>query len=306
MKKIMLLSHNTTLNTAIKEKLGDRYNVTLLRNVNQLFDYCFTSTPDIIIIDAETFQMDNAEAVSAFKSDPIFGYLPILAILRDIRGFLAMHLDFLIDDYIISPFEWDDLALRIEIRTARAVKVLDINPLTRLPGNIAIIEEIQRRIDSGSAFAFAYADIDNFKPFNDRYGFSRGDEVIRMTARLITNIIKPASPSERFIGHIGGDDFIFIQSVDTVERTCSELIGSFDEIIPSFYDPSDREGGFIESTTRGGSVRTFPMVTLSIGVAHNMHRQFTHYGQISEIAAEMKKYAKTFKGSCYKIDRRQS
>lgn len=306
MKKIMLLSHNTTLNTAIKEKLGDRYNVTLLRNVNQLFDYCFTSTPDIIIIDAETFQMDNAEAVSAFKSDPIFGYLPILAILRDIRGFLAMHLDFLIDDYIISPFEWDDLALRIEIRTSRAVKVLDINPLTRLPGNIAIIEEIQRRIDSGSAFAFAYADIDNFKPFNDRYGFSRGDEVIRMTARLITNIIKPASPSERFIGHIGGDDFIFIQSVDTVERTCSELIGRFDEIIPSFYDPSDREGGFIESTTRGGSVRTFSMVTLSIGVAHNMHRRFTHYGQISEIAAEMKKYAKTFKGSCYKIDRRQS
>jgi GGDEF domain-containing protein len=306
MKKVMILGHNAELNTSIKGKLGDRYDVTLLGNANHIFDYCFTSTPDIIIIDAETFQTDNAGAVSAFKSDPVFGHLPILAILRDIRSFLTMRLDLLIDDYIISPFEWEDLALRIELRTSRAVKVLDINPLTRLPGNIAIIEEIQKRIDSGGGFALAYADIDNFKPFNDRYGFSRGDEVIRMTARLITNIIKLTSPSEGFVGHIGGDDFIFIQPVETVERTCSELIGSFDEIIPSFYDPSDREGGFIESSTREGKVKTFPVVTLSIGVAHNMHKRFTHYGQISEIAAEMKKYSKTFTGSCYRIDRRQS
>ena len=306
MKKIMLLSNDAALNTTIIENLGGRYTVTLLNNVNQLFELCITSTPDLILLDEETLHMNTASTISAFKSDPLFGYLPILAVIRDINGFFAMHLESLIDDYIISPFERNDLALRIEVCTTRAAKILELNPLTRLPGNISIIEEIQRRIDSHSIFALAYADIDNFKPFNDRYGFSRGDEVIRMTARLITNINKATSPSEGFIGHIGGDDFISIQSVDTVEKACSELIGKFDEIIPIFYDPLDRERGFIESTNREGKVRTFTFLTLSIGVAHNSHRKFTHYGQVSEIAAEMKKYAKTFEGSCYRIDRRQS
>jgi diguanylate cyclase (GGDEF)-like protein len=306
MKKIMLLSNDAALNTTIIENLGGRYTVTLLNNVNQLFELCITSTPDLILLDEETLHMNTASTISAFKSDPLFGYLPILAVIRDINGFFAMHLESLIDDYIISPFERNDLALRIEVCTTRAAKILELNPLTRLPGNISIIEEIQRRIDSHSIFALAYADIDNFKPFNDRYGFSRGDEVIRMTARLITNINKATSPSEGFIGHIGGDDFISIQSVDTVEKACSELIGKFDEIIPSFYDPLDRERGFIESTNREGKVRTFTFLTLSIGVAHNSQRKFTHYGQVSEIAAEMKKFAKTFEGSCYRIDRRQS
>ena len=306
MKKIMLLSNDAALNSTIIEDLGGRYTVILLNNVNQLFELCITSTPDLILLDEETLHMNTASTISAFKSDPLFGYLPILAVIRDINGFFAMHLESLIDDYIISPFERNDLALRIEVCTTRAAKILELNPLTRLPGNISIIEEIQRRIDSHSIFALAYADIDNFKPFNDRYGFSRGDEVIRMTARLITNINKATSPSEGFIGHIGGDDFIFIQSVDTVEKACSELIGKFDEIIPSFYDPLDRERGFIESTNREGKVRTFTFLTLSTGVAHNSQRKFTHYGQVSEIAAEMKKFAKTFEGSCYRIDRRQS
>jgi diguanylate cyclase (GGDEF)-like protein len=306
MKKIMLLSNDAALNTSILENLGGRYTVTLLNNVNQLFELCITSTPDLILIDEETLHMNTISTISAFKSDPLFGYLPILAVIRDVNGFFAMHLETLIDDYIISPFERNDLALRIDVCTTRAAKILELNPLTRLPGNITIIEEIQRRIDSRNTFALAYADIDNFKPFNDRYGFSRGDEVIRMTARLITNINKATSPSGGFIGHIGGDDFIFILPVDTVEKACSELISKFDEIIPSFYDPSDRERGFIESTNREGKVRKFTFLTLSIGIAHDTHRKFTHYGQVSEIAAEMKKYAKTFAGSCYRIDRRES
>ena len=306
MKKIMLLGDDTALNTTIIENLSSNYTITLLNNVNQLFELCITSTPDLILIDAENLHMNTIGTISAFKSDPLFGYLPILAVIRDVNGFFVMHLESLIDDYIISPFERNDLALRIDVCTTRAARILELNPLTRLPGNITIIEEIQRRIDSCSTFALAYADIDNFKPFNDRYGFSRGDEVIRMTARLITNINKATSPSEGFIGHIGGDDFIFIQPVDKVEEACSELIGRFDEIIPSFYDPPDRERGFIESTNREGKVRKFTFLTLSIGVAHDRHRKFTHYGQVSEIAAEMKKYAKTFAGSCYRIDRRES
>jgi GGDEF domain-containing protein len=306
MKKVMLLSNDAAMNATIIENLSGNYSIILLSNVNQLFELCITSTPDLILIDEENLHMNTIGTLSAFKSDPLFGYLPILAVIRDVNRFFALHLESLIDDYIISPFERNDLALRIDVCTTRAARVLELNPLTRLPGNITIIEEIQKRIDSHNTFALAYADIDNFKPFNDRYGFSRGDEVIRMTARLITNINKATSPSGGFIGHIGGDDFIFIQPADTVEKACSELIGKFDEIIPSFYDPPDRERGFIESTNREGKVRKFTILTLSIGVAHDTHRKFTHYGQVSEIAAEMKKYAKTFAGSCYRIDRRES
>jgi diguanylate cyclase (GGDEF)-like protein len=192
----------------------------------------------------------------------------------------------------------------MDLCSSRAQKVLETNPLTRLPGNITIIKEIQRRIDTNGLFSFSYADMDNFKPFNDRYGFSRGDEVIRMTGRLITNIIKLKAPEESFVGHVGGDDLVFIIRIESIDAVCSELVATFDGIIHSFYDTEEREKGFMESLDRDGKRRTFPLITLSIGVAHNKCRSFSHYGQVSEIATEMKQYAKAHTGSCYRVDRR--
>ena len=176
--------------------------------------------------------------------------------------------------------------------------------MTRLPGNISINRTIQDLIDRGAIFAIGYGDLDNFKPFNDHYGFSRGDEVIKMTGRLILNIVKSKQPKGSFVGHIGGDDFIFLMNADLVEATAAEIVETFDRIISTFYDPAEREAGSIISTDRQGNPRPFPLMTISIGVTSNKKRRFSHYGEITEAVSEMKHYAKHAKGSCYRSDKR--
>jgi diguanylate cyclase (GGDEF)-like protein len=153
--------------------------------------------------------------------------------------------------------------------------------------------------------ALGYADIDNFKPFNDIYGFSRGDDVIRMTGRIIFNIVKQRQPEKSFVGHIGGDDFIFVVDPGVAEGAASEIIRSFDQIVPLFYNERERTNGTIEATDRHGHRRTFPVMALSIGITSNEYRPFTHFGEISTVATELKQFAKKEKGSCFKIDRRR-
>jgi len=136
-------------------------------------------------------------------------------------------------------------------------------------------------------------------------GFTRGDEVIKAAGRLILNIVKNRQPVGGFIGHIGGDDFIYIMDLSLVEEASAEIILAFDGIVPTFYDPDDRERGHIQTTDRQGNESRFPFVSLSIGIAHNRHNSFSHYGEFTEIASEMKKHAKYHSGSCYKIDKRQ-
>jgi diguanylate cyclase (GGDEF)-like protein len=183
--------------------------------------------------------------------------------------------------------------------------MIEVNPLTGLPGNIQITKQIQKRLDAGERFGLAYSDLDHFKPYNDRYGFSRGDEVLKMLGRLILNTVKERQPGGSFVGHIGGDDLVFIMDCDSIEDTSVQIIGYFDQIIPTFYDIEDRTKGFIESVDREGLKKTFPLISLSIGMACNRNKQFEHYGQMAEVASDMKKYAKTVRGSCVKMDKRR-
>jgi GGDEF domain-containing protein len=196
--------------------------------------------------------------------------------------------------------------MKAQLCILRSERVVEVNPLTRLPGNIAINRQIQNRLDSHSPFAMAYADLDHFKPFNDKYGFSRGDDVLKITGRLILNIVKGNYPQNSFVGHIGGDDFIFITEPSIMEDVCRDLIDAFDHIIPTFYDPADRELGFIQSPDREGHVKMFPLLSITMGVVYTDGLHFSHYGEITEIASEMKKFAKRRAGSCYKINRRSS
>jgi diguanylate cyclase (GGDEF)-like protein len=192
----------------------------------------------------------------------------------------------------------------VELSLFREQRIVEINPLTRLPGNITITKEIQRRLDAAELFAVAYADIDNFKPFNDKYGFSRGDEVLKMVGRVILNIVKEVQPHGSFVGHVGGDDFVFITEPDNVETAATRINDYFDQLVPTFYDPEDRAIGEIVSVDREGKERRFPLMTNSIGIAHTRNRTFAHYSEITQIAAEMKHFSKSTPGSVYKIDRR--
>ena len=181
---------------------------------------------------------------------------------------------------------------------------LDANPLTRLPGSVAIETVLNRRLDSGKPFAFCYVDMDNFKAFNDRYGYARGSEVIKMTAEVVAEAVAERGGQGDFVGHIGGDDFVVITTPERYGETSRTIIERFDARIRDFYDADDREKGYIQGKTRRGEAATFPIMSISIVVVTNRDRRFTSPLHVGEVAAELKDYAKDLPGSVCVVDRR--
>jgi diguanylate cyclase (GGDEF)-like protein len=183
---------------------------------------------------------------------------------------------------------------------------LDASPLTRLPGGIAIENVLKKRIESDKPLAFCVLDLDNFKAFNDRYGYANGSEVIKESARIIENAVKAKGTSDDFVGHVGGDDFVVITTPDVMRDVSSEIIDRFDQRIPEFYEPADRKKGYIQGKTRQGVEMQFPIMTISIAVVTNQYRKYTDPLEASEIAAELKDYAKTIPKSVFVIDKRRT
>lgn len=183
---------------------------------------------------------------------------------------------------------------------------LDASPLTRLPGGIAIENVLKKRIDSCNPIAFCVLDLDNFKAFNDRYGYANGSEVIKETARIIETAVKKKGSAEDFIGHVGGDDFVVITTPDYMREISKEIIEKFDQRIPHFYDQLDRDRGHILGKTRQGVEMKFPIMSISIAIVTNERRNLNNPLETSEIAAELKDYAKTIPKSVYVVDKRRT
>lgn len=261
--------------------------------------------PPCLILAAEGAGGRSIETLAReLKADPFIGRLPLITFIHDIRvndvdwGTLG------VDDYISFPYRLPEVLQRLRLCLTRLERSLDANPLTRLPGNTTILFETTRRIESGKPFALAYLDIDNFKSFNDRYGYARGDEVLGVACRLLTTVVSEQTGSDGFVGHVGGDDFVFMSRPDLIDTLCQTMIKRFDLVIPDFYDQEDRLRGYIDSVDRHGNHEQFPIMSLSIAVVTNEHHPITHPGDISKIAAELKKAAKAVKGSAYVKDRR--
>ncbi len=183
---------------------------------------------------------------------------------------------------------------------------LDANPLTRLPGAVAIENVLNKRIKEETRLAFCQLDLGNFKAFNDRYGYARGNEVIQATAKIVTETVKEEGTDGAFVGHIGGDDFVVITTPERYEKICRAIIDCFDKQVVDFYDLEDRQRGYIQSKTRQGEKVTFPIMTLSIAVVTNQTRRLLNHVQVGEIAAELKGYAKSVPRSSYVVDQRDN
>ncbi len=183
---------------------------------------------------------------------------------------------------------------------------LDASPLTRLPGGIAIENVLKKRLESSQPVAFCVLDLDNFKAFNDRYGYANGSEVIKETAKIIENVVKSTGTSEDFVGHVGGDDFVVITTPDLMREIAGEIIKQFDRRIPAYYDADDQKRGYILGKTRQGIEMEFPIMTISIAIVTNAHRHLVNPLEASEIAAELKDYAKTIPQSVFVVDKRRN
>lgn len=303
-KTVVIVSRDPVLTGIVNRLLKGIYRVVEFVSLQSSLDYIFSSIPDVLLIDVASDDPSMVAFLNDLKSDPILGHLSVFTVFGD--NVTIPHWDHLLaDDYVKRASIEEEILSRVELCIQRSERMIEVNPLTGLPGNIQITKQIQKRLDAGEHFGLAYADLDYFKPYNDRYGFSRGDEVLKMLGRLIRNTVKERQPHGSFIGHIGGDDIVFIMECESIEEAAVRITAYFDEIIPTFYDVEDRTRGVIESTDREGQKKVFPLISLSIGIACNRSRLFDHYGQMAEVASEMKKYAKTASGSCVRMDKRR-
>ncbi|WP_018125481.1 diguanylate cyclase domain-containing protein [Desulfovibrio oxyclinae] len=268
-------------------------------------EHLFNEPPDLLIVDNRLSDISGQEVASLVKSENVYRQLPVVLVLdaEDMTEPWDWN-RIEVDDFLVRPFTEGEARDRVNLTLCRALRALDANPLSKLPGNTSIIQRIQSLIDAGEEFALAYCDLDHFKSFNDKYGFSRGDEVLMMSARVIVNTIRGLGGVGSFVGHVGGDDFVYIVPADRAEESCKRVIDAFDSIVPHFYDEEDRKQGFIRSTDRQGNERTFPLMAVSIAVVINTEGRLKHYGEASAIAMALKKKAKENPKSSYVIDKR--
>lgn len=273
---------------------------------NEALKMAKTRAPDLIVLDYNIPYIDGREVCSRLKKDILLRHLPILMLTG--RGEITdkvQGIDAGADDYVVKPFEPAELLARIRMIIRRTERDLDANPLTRLPGNISILNELQSRIDKNAPFAVGYADLDKFKAYNDKYGFERGDEVIRETARIVLNAVTLTGNPTDFTGHIGGDDFIFITHPGKSDAICLKIIEDFEKKAPEFYTPEDAKNGFISASDRKGRPQKIPLLSISIGVVTNQNQRLSHVAQIGEIGAELKHAAKLLERSNFVKDKRK-
>ncbi|MCD6583907.1 MAG: response regulator [Candidatus Omnitrophica bacterium] len=305
--KVLVVDDDPDILELIEATLEEEYQVIKVASGEEALHKVKELAPDIIILDYMLPDIEGPKICEKLREDPLFIHIPILMLtgkgeIEDkIKG-----LDAGADDYMVKPFSPDELSARIRMLIRRSSINLDANPLTRLPGNVTITGELEKRIKSKEKFAVLYLDIDNFKALNDYYGFERGDEVIKSLGRILLEVTKKWGKTNDFVGHIGGDDFVIITSPSRAERIAQEIIAEFDKVSPNFFDEKERLQGFIETVDRMGNKRKFGFLTISIGIITNLHQEFSHVAEVSAKGADLKEFAKKFPQSKYIFDRRSS
>ncbi len=261
--------------------------------------------PDLILLDLMMPKMDGFEVCQHLREDFATAQIPIVIVTA--KGDVAEKVRGLkggANDYLTKPYDHDELVARVRNMLDWSRAQRQANPLTGLPGNQAIEGELQRRIEGGHAFSFMYVDIDNFKGYNDYYGYSRGDQAIRFVADIIRQTSERLGSSEDFIGHIGGDDFVVIASPDVGDAVAQGIVDDFDSNSRSLFDAEDLERGYLEVRNRFGGTNMVPFCTLTLAMVTDLGGTFEHWARVSDVAAELKKYGKSLKGSVVVKERR--
>lgn len=300
--RVLIVDDDPALRALIEEVLRlDGYQVEAAADGKAALERVAHAPPDLVLLDVEMPGLGGWEVLRRIKSDTLLRHLPVVMLTSQAEaGSKVQGLDLGADDYVTKPFHVAEFLARVRGVLRRTRRDLEANPLSRLPGNVSIEREIAARLASGARFAVLYADLNNFKAFNDRYGFRRGDALIRETARVLLETRAPGD----FVGHIGGDDFIVVTAADSAETFCRKAIAAFDAAAPSHYDAEDRARGGIEVKGRQGRVARFPLAGLAIGGVSNARRPLESVGQISALGAEMKLFAKRSGSSAFAFDRR--
>ena len=273
-------------------------------DTNTLMGVALRSRPRVVVFDGRSHADLVLSALRRVKSDSYTGVVPAVVLTDSTPESFDAAFRAGGDEVVRETADPAEVTIRLDTMLRRSDRDLYVHPSTRLPGAVEIEGEIARRLALNSLFATCYADLDHFKEFNDRYSYYEGDRVIRILAQILHDVVKGICGEDGFVGHIGGDDFIYIIPIRQVNDVCTEIVSVFDTLIPFQYSEADRRAGYFFGKDRRGQLHRVPLMTVSIGVVTNERRNFTHAAQVSALATEMKSYAKTLPGSVYSIDRR--
>lgn len=305
--RILVADDDPDIRDILKITLSsENYDVLEAKDGEEALRIISSKPLDLVLLDYNMPKTDGRNVCGLIKSDLLLRHLPIIMVTG--RGEIndkITGIDAGADDYIVKPFEPKELLARIRMILRRTERDLEANPLTRLPGNVSILNELSKRLEKNSLFAVCYLDLDKFKSYNDTYGFEHGDNVIKETGRILIGATQDLGNPDDFIGHIGGDDFVIVTSLEKTDALCQKIIADFDKQTPLFYNEEDRKKGYIVGHDRKGNLQNVPLLSISIGVVTNESGKIEHVGQIGEIGAELKSYAKSIGKSNYVVDKRK-
>ena len=313
--KILIVDDSRTGIDILVAALCSEYETYVAKSGREALLRVANNPPDLILLDIVMPEMDGYEVCRRLKSDGRTKDIPVIFISAMKESDDEYHgLEIGAIDYLVKPVHANIVRARVKnhltlrfamLELERLNKLaLDANPNTGLPGNNSVAKAISDAILNETPVCVIYADLDYFKAFNDKYGFARGDDVIRFTAGLLTRAVAESDIRNAFIGHIGGDDFILMVDSEKCKGVCESIVSRFDESISGFYDEADSEAKCLLSLNRKGEPVEFPLMSISLAGVDLTQRSLTQYLEVNDACAELKKKAKAIPGSSFCIDRR--
>ncbi len=307
--KILIVDDEPQVRQLLRTALQKTYEIGEADNGEEALRLSKTGDFRLVLLDLMMPGMSGHEVCLRLRRNPLTCHMTVVMLTaRDREEDVVSGLQSGADDYIVKPFKISELKARIESHLRRQWRELQANPLTGLPGNRQIDQVIRANILAGEAFSVCYADLNNFKVFNDTYGFASGDEMLGFAAQLLTRTVADAGDVDNdFVGHVGGDDFVIVTVPSRVEKICEAITTRFDTEVVRFYTEEDRARGGVEASDRQGNNLFVPLMGISIAVVSVIQGAYEHPAQIGQTAAEIKNYLKRSgpkTGSCQLVDRR--
>ena len=306
-REIYIVDCENELVMMLREKF-EKERMFKFKNINPSnLNIALRSIPDLIIVNEKSIDTDIIELCEKIRKNEDNSITPVLVISSSEEEEHKICIMKNSIEYIISSKATDEY---LYYAIKNIIRLLSVNrtvsPLTGLPGNVQIQTELKKRLLRKETFQVLYLDLDNFKAYNDVYGFLKGDEIIKLTAKIITKNVHALEDSDVFVGHVGGDDFVAVVDENVnYDKICQDIIAEFDREILKYFNDIDIERGYIEVCNRKGIIEEFPLTSISIGVVVADKKRFSNILEIGETGAQVKHVAKTTMGSSYAIDRRE-
>ena len=306
-QEVYVIDEQEELTEELKKIFSENKNLKFKRIETKNIDYIFNNLPQLIVINDDTVTKDTIEICTEIRKVEDNNIIPIIVVSsKEDKEFKMNLAKNYVEYYVAKSMGLDYLYYRIRNIFRLLVVNRTISPLTGLPGNIQIQAELKKRLARNEDFTVLYLDLDNFKAYNDVYGFLKGDEIIKFTAKTILENINNVGNNDVFVGHIGGDDFVAILGNGIgYEDVCQNIIAQFDKGVKYFFTEEDYNRGYIKIQNRKGKMEHFFLTSISIGVVSVECDRFSNVLEIGEVGAQVKHIAKKYKGSCYAIDRRK-